>query len=239
MKKVLIIGYLWPYCRYRGGSPRTLGLTNYLSEFGWQPIVLTAPLKEGLNFGAKIKIIETSYRNMFYYWKKFFKLFGINPKESVSGQIKEKLGITSKKSFIDFLLNSYMAIFAYPDTEKGWRLFAIKEADKLLRKERIDAMISVWPITAHLIARELKRRYKIPWVADFSHLWSQGYYYQYGPIRRLIDKRLEKKTMREVDALTTVSPFFVRKLRELHQWQPIYFIPHGFDPTGLIRPQNH
>ena len=46
MKKVLIIGYLWPYCRHQGGSPRTLGLVNYLAEFGWHPIVLTPPLSK-------------------------------------------------------------------------------------------------------------------------------------------------------------------------------------------------
>ncbi|HUS50975.1 MAG TPA: glycosyltransferase [Candidatus Paceibacterota bacterium] len=233
MKKVLIIGYLEPYCLYRGGSPRTLGLANYLIEFGWQPIVLTAPLRGKPDFGAKVKIIETPYRDMFYHLKKLLRWFGISSDRSVSEQLKEKIGVTSKKSFIDFLLNSYMAIFAYPDTEKYWKSFAIKETDKLLEKEKIDAVISIWPITAHLVAKELKDKYKIPWIADFTHLWSQGYYYKYGPIRKLFDKKLEIKTILKADALTTVSDYFIGKLKELHKRQFIHFIPHGFDPSWL------
>ena len=234
MKKVLIIGYLWPYCRSealnRSGSVRTIALAKYLSEFGWQPIIVTAPLREK---PSNIRIIETSYRDIFYFWKKLLSLFGIKSDKSVSGKLKEKLGITSKKSFIDFLLNSYMAIFAYPDTEKEWKLFAIKSASNLLEKEKIEAIISFWPITAHLVAKELKNKYRIPWIADFSHLWSRGYYYQFGPIRKFIDKRLEIKTLLSANAITTVSQPLAENLRSLHKQKPVYPIIHGFDLAWL------
>ena len=204
-----------------------------MSEFNWQPIILTSPLSEKPDLRFDAAIIETPpHHDIFYFWRKLLnQLFNIEPNKSINTQLKEKMGATSRKSFIDFILNFYMAIFAYPDTEKHWRSFAVKSVDELFEKENIDAMISVWPITAHLIGKELKRKYKIPWVADFSHLWSQGYYYQYGPIRKSFDRRLEIKTLLQADALTTISPFFGEKLEKLHKRQPIYSIIHGFDPS--------
>jgi hypothetical protein len=236
MRKVLIVGYLWPYCRYKGGSPRTFGLANYLEEFGWEPIVLTAALDRNSIPQLKAKIIETSNREFFHLWRKLFLLLGYAGNKSISGQVKERIGVTSKKSFIDVLLSYYMTLFAYPDADKHWRSFANKSANDVFRKVKIDAIISTWPITAHLVANELKSKYKIPWIADFSHLWSQGYNYQYGKIRKIIDRKLELKTMSHADALTTISAFFVDKLRELHVKKSIYSITHGFDPSIINTP---
>ena len=236
MRNILIVGYLWPYCRHKGGSPRTLGLTNYLQEFGWEPIVLTAPLDNNSIPQLKAKIIETSSRDIFYFWRKLFLLLGYSPNKSISGQFKEKIGVNSKKSFVDILLNYYKTLFAYPDTEKHWRPFAIKSANDIFREVKINGIISTWPITAHLVAKELKSKYRIPWIADFSHLWSQGYNYQYGKIRKIIDRKLELRTLSHADALTTISTYFADKLRELHQTKSIYSITHGFNPSLINTP---
>ena len=146
-----------------------LGLAKYLSEFAWQPIILTAPLQikptENFNY------IETPYRgDIFSLWRKIFKFLKFESKGSVTEQLKSKAGIKSKNSFIDWLRTKYQEIFAYPDTEKKWEKPALKSAKELLNKEKFDAMISVWPVTSHLIAKQLKQEYKIPWVADFPIL---------------------------------------------------------------------
>ncbi len=59
MKKVLIVGFLWPYI---GGSKRVIGLAKHLSEFGWEPYILTAPLKEIPP--DHLKVIQTGYRGI-------------------------------------------------------------------------------------------------------------------------------------------------------------------------------
>lgn len=59
MKKVLIIGYLWPYL---SGSVRVLPLANSLPEFGWQPIILATPLREKPD--TWFRVIETPYHNV-------------------------------------------------------------------------------------------------------------------------------------------------------------------------------
>lgn len=228
MKKVLIIGYFWPY---REGSGRVIGLAKYLPEFGWQPIILTAPLHEKSDI--LFRVIETPYHDAFAFWK---RLFRFNSNDGITSQEKKRLGVTSKKSFINFFINIGKAIICYPDSERGWKPFAIKAGSELLQNEDIDAMISIWPVTSHIIAKELKNRYKISWIADYPDLWSQNHNYSYGPLRKLIDRKLELKTLLQADALTTVSRPWAEKLRMLHKRKSVYAITHGFDPATLNTP---
>ena len=228
MKKVLIIAYFNPY---RNGSGRVLGLAKYLPEFGWQPIILTAPLYKKPD--PQFRVIETGYRDALGFWKRLFRL---DQREDIRGEVKKRLGVTSKKSALDFFLTLGGAIINYPDSEKGWKPFAIKAGSELLQNEDIDAMISIWPITSHIIAKELKNRYKIPWIADYPDLWSQNHNYSYGRLRKVIDRKLELKTLLLAEALTTVSWPWAEKLRILHKRKSVYAITHGFDPATLNTP---
>ena len=97
-------------------------------------------------------------------------------------------------------------------------------------------MISIWPVTSHIIANKLKDKFGIPWVADFPDLWSQNHNYQYSPLRRALDRRLEIKTLSKADALTTVAEPWAEKLRTLHQGKPVYTITHGFDAEQINDP---
>lgn len=213
-------------------SPRIPGLAKYLPEFGWQPIILTAPLPEKPNM--QFRVIETSYRDALSFWKRLLRL---NPDEDIRRQVKKRLGVTSKKSLMDFILTCIGAIVNYPDSDRGWKPFAVRAGSELLQKEDIDAILSSSsPVTSHLIAKELKVRYKIPWLADFRDLWSQNHNYSYGPLRRLIDRRLELKTLSKADALVTVSQPWVDKLSTLHKGRATYAITNGFDPAEINTP---
>lgn len=226
MKKVLIITYL-PYA-----WARIPGLVKYLPEFDWQPIILTVPLhgKPDLPF----RVIETSYRDALGFWK---KLLRFNPDEDIRRQVRERFGITSRKSLMDYILTFCGAIINYPDSERGWKPFAIRTGSELLRGENIHAILSSSsPVTSHLIAKELKASYKIPWLADFRDLWSQNHNYGYGPLRRALDRRLELKTLSKADALIAVSEPDAGKLRILHKGKSVCTITHGFDPEEVNTP---
>jgi len=73
-------------------------------------------------------------------------------------------------------------------------------------------------------------------VADLRDLWSQNHYYPYGPVRKMIDRRLELKTLSTADALVTVSQPCAEKLRTLHKGKLTYLITNGFDPEKLNDP---
>ena len=224
LKNVLIIAYYW--------GTRIPGLVKYLPEFGWQPVILTAPLIEKPD--AQFRVVETSYRDVLSFWK---RLFRFNPDEDVRRQVKKRFGVTSKNSLVDFILTCVGEVVNYPDGDKGWKPFAVKAGDELLQQENIDAIISSSsPVTSHLIAQELKAKYKIPWVADFRDLWSQNHNYSYSPIRKLFDRRLELKTLSTADALVTVSQSWVDKLSTLHKGKVTYVITSGFDPDTVNIP---
>jgi len=240
MKKVLIIANLFH------SSPRVPEVVKYLSEFGWEPTILTIPAKETpqnyseylLNPFKKDKIIKTPYQgDIFWLWRKIFRLFGFDMNKSILNQTKEKTGITSQKSFIDFIFNFYQAIFGYPDDEKGWEKPALKTADKLFEKEKFDAIISSSsPVTVHIIASKLKDKYKIPWLADFRDLWTQNHNYSYPWWRKIFEEKLELRTILPADALITVSYPWAEKMKILHKKEEIYTITNGFDPENINFP---
>jgi hypothetical protein len=49
-----------------------LGLAKYLPEFGWQPVILTAPLR--LKPEKEFNIVETPYRDALGFWKHMLRL---------------------------------------------------------------------------------------------------------------------------------------------------------------------
>ena len=232
MKKVLIRGYLHPFTPRPRGSFRLLPLATRLPEFGWQSIVLTTPLAEKPD--VPFRIVETSFRDVLGFWRRLFKF---DSNEGVRRQLERRLGITHRKFLINFLTTLLREFdLYYPDLETGWKPFAIKAGEELLKTEKIDAMISCHPFTSHLVASNLKASYDIPWLADFPDLWSQNHLYRYSPLRKPINKRLELKTLSRADALVTVSEPWAEKLRALHRGKSVYTITHGFDPEEVNIP---
>lgn len=234
MKKVLIITYHFPP-RPTVGSLRPSGLAKYLPEFGWEVIILTARLPGRPAPG--FRVIETPYNVALGFLRRFLGLDSEQNLMTQIAQLKKKLRIKSEKSALDILLAAWGEVTAYPDTQKGWKAFAIGAGNDFLQRESVDAMISTSsPVTSHIIARELNDRHGIPWVADFRDLWTQNHYYPYSPIRKAIERRLELSTLQQADALVTVSEPASCKLGTLHKGKPIYIIANGFDPEEINSP---
>ncbi|MFA5386571.1 MAG: hypothetical protein WC297_02835 [Candidatus Paceibacterota bacterium] len=230
MKKVLIIGHFWPY--HLGGSKRVFGLAKYLPEFDWEPIILTGFLKKRPDF--KIKTIETNSYNTIVRLK---KILGLNPQKGFQKQIGIPSEIREKEhSLTTKIMKLIEGIITYPDVEKDWKPFALKAAKEFLKTEKINALISVSPVPAHFIARELKKQYKIPWIADFPDLWSYNVSYQYGPLRKLLDIELEKRTIKLADFLTTSCLPQQKILERLHRKKLIQTIMLGYDPESVNDP---
>jgi len=239
MKKLLVIANLFH------ASPRVPGFTTYLPEFGWEATIITPPV--GANAGTSLgfpkhfleraRMIEAPYRgDIFWLWRRIFKLLGFRTNESITEQVKERAGITSRRSFVDVLMNWYQAIFAYPDTERAWRKPALKTAEEVLKKEPFDAVLSSVPFpTSHRVASEVKTRFGLPWVADFRDPWTQNQNYAYGPVRKHFEQRLEKKTMDAADAMTAAAPAYAEK-QEYFLKKPAVVITNGFDPENLNDP---
>jgi len=229
-KRVLVITYYFPP-RPSIASLRLRGLAKYLPEYGWEATILTAALPGEPE--PRFTVVQTPYPgDATACWK---RKLGLSPNKGLQEQIGIPRSIReSKASFTTRVINLAKAIIAYPDDQKGWYPFAVSAGHDLLNKERFDALLSSsGPVTCHLIARELKKRHGIPWIADLRDLWTQNHYYPYGPIRRLFERRLEVKTLSAADALVTVSEPLAEKLRLLHRDKPVIAIPNGYDPDEV------
>lgn len=239
MKRVLIVANLYHL------SSRIPGLAKYLPEFGWQAVILTPPVgsKARISLGfpeqflERARIIEAPYRgDIFWLWRKMFKLFGFKTSESITEQLKERASVTSRRSFIDILMNWYQTIFAYPDTERTWRKPALKAASEILKNEHFDAILSSSPFpTSHRVAAEVKRGFGLPWLADFRDPWTQNHNYPYGFIRKHFENKLELRTLGSADTITAAAPAYAEKQEHFHK-KPVAIITNGFDPDNVNDP---
>lgn len=250
MKRVLIIAKL----EYR--YPRIAGLAKYLPDFGWEPTILTLPIiddpRDASFFPAdylrgKARIIEVPYPGDIFSLlrRKWLGILGFNTDKPLKQQIKGVVSNKFKKSFVssivEYLYNSFYRFldifFAYPDKQKTWIKPALRRALSLLEEEKFDIILSSSsPVATHIVAHKLKKRFKIPWVADFRDLWSQNAYYPYPFWRRVLETRLEVSTLRLCDGLITVSGPCAEKLRNLHKGKKVWVITNGFDPELVNEP---
>jgi len=230
MPKVLIITKFFPPFPNMASS-RLGGLAKYLPKFGWEPIILMPDLK--LKTDPRYRVITTEYPGDTA--GSAIKSLGLNPSKRPVEQIPLPSYICeSNNYFIVRFIDIIGGILIYPDAEKKWFPFALKEAERLLRTEPIDAIISSSaPVTAHMVASALNKQFQIPWVADLRDLWSQTHLHSYGLIRKWRERRLEVQTLKNAAALTTVSQPLADELANLHLNKRINTILNGFDPDDV------
>ena len=227
MKNVLIITYNFPP-RPAVGGLRIYGLAKYLPQYGWNPIILTAILPGDPD--PQFTVIQTPYNDVVAQWK---KRLGLNPNQTLTEQFNvstksERLSIVERIALIS------SEIIAYPDSKRGWYDHAVLAGDKILKTQKIDAILSSSsPVTSHLIAKVLSEKYQIPWVADLRDLWTQNHYYQYSFIRNFFERKLELVTLSSTDALVTVSQPWCKELAKLHKMKKIHAIHNGYNPDEI------
>jgi len=232
LKRVLIITYCFPP-RLGVASLRLKGLAKYLSEFGWEPVILTADLPGTPD--QSFKVIQTPYPGDITALLK--KKLGLNSSKGFQEQIGISLAIREgKKSFTRKLITIIKGLIAYPDEQKCWYSIAVKTGMKIMKEGNFKAIISSsGPVTTHLVAKELKIKYNIPWIADLRDLWTQNHNYSYGILRKWFERRLEVNTLSYADAIVTVSEPLAENLSTLHTKKSIFVIPNGFDPEEMMQ----
>ena len=239
MKKVILIAFYFNQVN-EIASKRLRALAKYLPNFGWNPIVIVPDLgfipKE--NETLNCRIIYTEYEDMFAHFSNKFKSSDESKNKFKSDETDFKKSADDKlkdsSSFSNPIVSASVSIageiFAYPDGMKYWHESAFREASKIIEVEEIDGIISSsWPITCHTIAKDLKEKYDIPWIADLRDLWNLNPYVSHTFIRNYFERKLELKTFENADVLTTTTDLAAETLATLHPDNEIVSILSGYD----------
>ena len=130
------------------------------------------------------------------------------------------------------LLAIFYRLVAFPD--RG--IFTVpriaRHADALGSWRPDVIVVSGPPFSTYLVARRLARRYGIPWVADYRDLWTNSTYYLCGPIRRRVDRVVERWILRTASLTTTVSEPLAEDLRRDFGVE-CQVVMNGFEPDEI------
>ncbi|RBQ23101.1 hypothetical protein ALNOE001_11170 [Candidatus Methanobinarius endosymbioticus] len=227
MKKVLLIAFYFNQTN-EIASKRLRGLAKYLSQFGWEPIVVVPKLDNTPSYqysNLDFKSIETDYEDMLDKWINKFKRSSNNKQtNNNSPNNKDPNPLISKAASL------VGEIFAYPDGMKYWYEPAMELSKEVIEINNIEAIISSsWPVTSHIIAKDLKKEYNLKWIADLRDLWNLNPYVKHTFIRNHFEKKLEIETFRYADVLTTTTELSTETLQKLHPNKQICTVMSGYD----------
>lgn len=216
MRRVLIVAYYFPPIGGIG-SIRLAGFANHLPEFGWKPTVL-APR-------------ETPHARddaLLFPEERVIRSHSVEPSRIAAllrrGGAQGPVG--SKRSAVRA---AALRTLLYPDSQVGWYPGATLAGLRALRADSFDAIYSSsFPITAHLVARTLSRRGRLPWVAEFRDPWSDTL----PPGRRRRRAAgLEATIARQAARVILPTPTWASYLSA--RWQaPVSVVPNGHDVGG-------
>jgi glycosyltransferase involved in cell wall biosynthesis len=228
------------------GSQRAQKLARHLPRDGWRPIVLTP--EQGMYFvdrelddgtAAGTKVVRTQAIHLSALLR---RMSGF-ARQDAAAAASARVAMTAPAGGFAGAARRFAASWLYvPDGQVGWLPYAVRAGRRLIEREPIAAIYSTsFPITAHVAAYRLKRRTGLPWIADFRDLWTENHYgTTRNPLRKRLDRAIERKLLAGADAIVTVSDAWAETLRRLSGGSKrVEVIRNGFDPDDFaeaIRP---
>ena len=241
MKKVLILAYDFPPYVSVGGLRPNYWYENF-KEMGLFPIVITRnwnPIHgNALDYiqPSKTKEIEIEETGK-----------GILIKTPYKATLSNRLTLKGKKDPISNLLKK---------TSTGWNEIGqwflpigtkyelYKAAKNFLKDNKVDIILATGePFILFKYASKLSKEFNTPWVADYRDPWSNRISINNKPIQKNIAKILEKKYLKNVKLISTVSEYFAAIIKKNVCDKPFAIIPNGYDENVLTEniktPQNN
>lgn len=240
MKNVLVIAYYFP----PSGGPgvqRVLKHIQYLPEFGWNPIVLTVengdfPARDESLLAKIPKNIHVERVKIFEPYDLYRTFMGSKKNTPIDVNVikKESQERTTREKIAEFI----RATFFIPDARVGWLFTGVPAALQLIEQFNIQAIYSSSPpYTCSLIARQIKRKTGLKWIAGFRDPWTE---FLTTPKRwflpAMFDRALEHSVFREADAVECAWEGIIKDARGKYPELPaekFFHVPNGFDSADF------
>ncbi|MCD4729290.1 MAG: glycosyltransferase family 4 protein [Bacteroidales bacterium] len=238
MKKVLVITYYWPPSG-GAGVQRWLKFVKYLRDFGWEPIIYTPEnpevpaIDDSLfkDIPENLTVLKTKVWEPYSSYKRFV---GRKKDDSIkAGFLSEKKNPSLTEKISVWIRGN----FFIPDARKFWIKPSVKYLIDYLSFNPVDAIVSTGPPhSMHMIALGIKKKLKIPWLADFRDPWTNIDFYDKLMLTAKADKKhrqMEQQVLKTADKLVTVSWNCARDFEKLGA-DKVEVITNGFDPDDFI-----
>jgi glycosyltransferase involved in cell wall biosynthesis len=210
-RRLLVVAFHYPPDNTSTGVLRTLKFSRYLLDHGWCSEVLSVP--ERLYADTDPGMLDQ-----------------IPP----SVRVHRTWAVDIKR--VCSIAGRYPSWLAVPDRFWSWRLSAVAKGVELHRERPFEALFTTYPMgSAHLVGLGLKRRLRLPWIADFRDPWVDD---SIPPLRKRIESAMERRVVTRADRVICNTPAMRRDfLRRYPEIAPARFvtITNGYDEADFAR----
>jgi hypothetical protein len=239
MKKLLILAYDFPPYVSVGGL-RPYNWFRYLKEYGVEPVVVTR--QWGNEHGNHLDYISAGWSDELVIEESEYGTILRSPfRPNLSNRIMLKYGDRKYRLLRKAISGFYeIAQYIYPTGPKSAVYLAARE---YLKHNKVDAIIATGdPFVLFSYASKLSMEFGIPWIADYRDTWVQDKTRSKNGLIRNLNKYWERKHLKNVELITTVSSFIVKHLKKNLDRAKFEVLHNGFDPVsiekGSLIPQN-
>lgn len=247
-KKILLISYHFPPSTAIGGM-RIAGFAKYLPAEGWDPYVLTLKDRyleekdmnrleslEGVPISKAGRLI--TLRDVYLKTKLVLSRWRGGRGNVVDSALKiDGNNTVEKKSKKEKMKYFIASLVLLPDEERDWIIPATIKAIHILRREKIDYILtSCPPYSVHLVGLLVAiLRPKVKWIADFRDPWMvpiEKMFYPTTSFSNFINFRLEKFVIQRADLVLTTTKKLAEAFIDYYRQCPadkFKLIPNGFD----------
>jgi len=227
VKNILILAYDFPPYVSVGGM-RPYNWYRYFKEFGVNPVVITRQWSN--HFGNQLDYIAPSDSNdLIIEETQYGSIYRTPYRPNLSNRLLLKYGEKKFKIFRK-LISGYFEFTQYV-FNVGPKKEIYYCAKEYLRKNKVDAIIATGdPFVLFSYASQLSDEFNIPWIADYRDCWVQDKTRSGNFLLKQWNAFFERKYIRNVFKITTVSSFIQKQLEQNITNKPFEIIHNGFDP---------
>lgn len=214
---LLLIAFHFPPQSGSSGLLRSLKFSHYLPEFGWLPLVLSASPRAYESTDSPI-----------------------GPEPQTALPILHAFALDTKRHL--GFRGAYLDWMALPDRWVSWLLGAVPSGLWAIRKYRLDAIFSTFPIsTAIFIGFLLHRLTGKPWIVDLRDSMTEEAYPK-DPTERRVRLWIERNAVRHASLIIFTAKSTMRMYLDRYpglSCDRCVVIPNGYDEADFAALAEH
>lgn len=221
LRKVIFIAYNFPP-HGGGGVQRSTKFVKYLPEFGWQPIVITAT--SDASAVQDLSLLNDVPKSVMVHCVSGFSIARF---QTQAGKVR-----LHKAAVLTNLL------LQMPDALQFWARKTRQPIQEIIQQEQPRLIYTTsGPFSSHLVGLWAKKRFGLPWFADFRDPWSKNLLIPYLPGYRTLNCFIERRVLANADRVACVSDAWLMDLYENlgREKEKFILLPNGYDEDD-VRP---